>query len=274
MRRRLTSLTAALAALLLALVLAPASPPAAAEDSSTGTPTELRVITYNMNQFRRDGQASRIADLQRLLDQTDVLLLQEAKGFNIPAIVRGGQGGEGFVVHQAADRDSAEAGSAVVTRRSILGPEGVTDFRFVFGVRGASTAECDDHPSGGHGPRWIATARLHLVDGTTLPVASAHLPPPRCHGTTFVPMMNSVKSLLREADGQMIMGADWNTALRSQPQDVWGGSTGYRYQAPRASIDGFVFPRSMSVVSRVQELDIRRPGGDHHPVRMVVRLAG
>lgn len=277
MRRLLHLLLAPiLAALLLGSGLTPATAaPTAAEQQSQGAELpRLRVITYNMNQFRTDGPAGRIADLQRLLDQADVLLIQEARGFDVASLVRGTDNPGRFVVKQAADRASEKAGGVIVVRRELLGQQGVTDFGFRFGVRAASTAECNNHQDGGHGARWIAKARLHLSNGAKVWVASAHVPPKRCHAATLEPMMDSIKFFLNQHSSQRaIVGADWNLALSSNPRGVCGGSTGYTYQAPDTSIDGFVLTDSLKVSRQAYRLS-KRPPGDHHPIRMNVLLHG
>lgn len=257
----LTRVCATLAALVLALGLGAATPAQAAPataDVSAAAAQNVRVLTYNLD-FNRTNRENVRNDLGAMLDRSDVLLLQEAKTFSIQALVDElGRGGE-FAVRQDLS-SSAKMGSAIVIRKAVTSSIG--SLNLILGV---------DEPFGcSLQTRYIARVQLTTTNGTVLNVASAHFPPGYCPESTYTRMMDNTVQVLQNNYGTMILGADWNKSLRTNPNNIFGRTDNrYRFRSPVACsgssdrcIDGLVFATRFGATDAV----IYNGGSDHDAI--------
>lgn len=258
----LTRVCATLAAVVLTLGLGAVAPARAVAPDTTAAVAaaqDLRVTTYNLNFGRTDRENVR-NDLGAMMAASDVLLLQEAKTFSIQALVDElGLGGQ-FAVRQSLASD-AEQGSAIVIRRSAVSDIGA--LQLVFGVGepfGCSMLT-----------RYIAKVRLVTTNGTVVNVASAHFPPGYCSADAYERMMANTVQLLQNNYGSMILGADWNKTLRSNPNNLFGRTDNrYRFRSPeicgdqdKPCIDGMVFATRFDATNAV----IIEGGSDHDAIK-------
>ena len=238
-----------------------AAPAAPATSYAAAPAQQVRVVTANVD-FGLSARKVR-KDLARIRPQADVILVQEARDVRLRKLVPR----KGWAVKQRTS-SPARRGSAVLVRRSIATSIGGLSL-----VRGVGASPCDDIDNDGKpdgiNTRYIARVDIGLVNGTTLKVASLHMPPPRCWGSVYNRMADSVVRMTRNTRGRLVLGADWNKIVRNDPNDI-NGRTGLKIRAPRG-FDGF-YVRSSIPTTRAKALFDTR--SDHDPVRMTITLGG
>ena len=255
----------ACAALVAVAALAPAGA-AGAETSAQAdavtaqAPTTLKVVTANLA-WR--GQPGVREDWKTIGANADIVFVQEAKNVNLREAL-----GDGWIVRQDTSNDAVR-GSAVVVRRSSVASVGALRL-----VKGVDESWCPE--PGGILTRWIAKVDVQLTSGTTLTAASLHMPPPRCAwgpGSPYARMADNVVQFANNnADGPLILGADWNKVVDADPNDI--GTRAKPDLKPRGPdtgkrIDGFYV--SESIATRDLHY-LAETGSDHRPVQMVVTV--
>jgi endonuclease/exonuclease/phosphatase family metal-dependent hydrolase len=254
MRQRRLAGALCLAAALVATTpasTAPASAAPAGAASATAGPPRVRVVTFNVFQDLDAAQHRR--DWVSLRTHADVVLLQETAGFRVSDMVRSRR----WKVFQAAG-DRGE--SAVVVRRSAVRSAGRLLVRHVLSAQDCAGA--------GIGPRFLVSARLVLRGGAHLRVASTHLPHAGCSDAVYHRMTRHLRSWVRHHRQPLVIGADWNRRVRSDPGRL-GATTRLR---PRGvGIDGFQVDGRLRVRRTARLGHDADWASDHEPVRVVIR---
>lgn len=235
----------------LCLAAALLSPSTAAGDDAAKSRPVLRVVTFNV--FQDLGTTQHRQDWLALRHRADVVLLQETAGFRVADMVRSRR----WKVFQAGG-DAGE--SAVVVRRSAVRSAGGLLVRRVL-----SAQEC---AGAGIGPRYLVSARLVLRVGATLRIASTHLPHAGCSDAVYHRMTTHVRAWVRHHRERLLIGADWNRRVRSDPGRL-GATT--RLRPHGVGIDGSQVDRRLRV-GRASRLGHDADwASDHEPVRVTVR---
>jgi endonuclease/exonuclease/phosphatase family metal-dependent hydrolase len=119
----------------------------------------------------------------------------------------------------------------------------------------------------GIGPRYLVSAVLVLHDGSRLRVTSTHLPHAGCADAVYDAMVSHVQRWVRHHPQQLVIGADWNRPIATDPGDFRSRT---RLRPHGVGIDGFQVDR------RVRTRGTRALGtdgdwlSDHEPVRVLV----
>ncbi len=242
--------TVAFASGSLAVALAPAA--------ATPSKQEVRVITANVDFVL--SPATVRSDIAQFAGRADVILIQEAKNVVLRNLV------DTSIWNVKQDTSSSDrAGSAILVRRSQV--TSVDDFHLVLGVNSSSC------PGGGIETRWMAVATLNLNNGGRLVVAALHMPPARCQtgiGSSYDRMSDNVVQLSRDHPDRLVMGADWNKVVLSDPNNIVARCSGRLVvRAPQGSIDGFMIPANLNSDSAQS---LASTHSDHRPVLVTLTV--
>ncbi len=261
-RTRRAALGLAVAGSVAAAIGVPASAASAAE------PQRVRVISANINYALKAGTVGdRFAAYSRF---ADIVLFQEAKNVNLKTEAEIDRTDWVVLQETTTPRGSDRWGSAIAIRKDILGaPVDMSDLRLTLGTT---------NDGGGAGcslqTRWIAHVPLTLKNGGQLRPASLHLPPGDCQSGVNGPyerMITSAVQLSNAHPNRLLLGGDFNKAVRSDPNNL-GARTGGRI-VPRAlpgDIDGFYKPKDLPQDGDVREVGFASDG--HHAVQLVVTV--
>lgn len=222
------------------------------ERAVAATTQNVRLVTVNVDFTASSAQVR--ADFAKYSPYADIILMQEAKNVDLHSLIDTTV----WVVRQAGGHGSAEAGSAIVVRRSAA--RQVTNFRLRKGV----DAGC------GLQTRYIAIVDVQLANGSWIYPASAHLPPKRCWGPHYDAMATVVVDVLRTFPRRLVIGADWNKVVANDPNNI-SARTGGQH-VPRSvgtHIDGFYKPKNLANNTPTQGPDIY---GAHFPIHMAIAV--
>ncbi|NVJ03799.1 endonuclease/exonuclease/phosphatase family protein [Myxococcus sp. AM001] len=255
MMKRLAALTGVVLAVMVASGAAWARVEQAAPQSLAVA--QLRVVTANLD-FHRAEAARR--DWNTIGPEADIVFVQEAKYVRMREIL-----GDGWAVRQDTSSEDRQ-GSAVIIRKSAVKSIGELQL-----VKGVDASAC---PGGGIMTRWIARVDVQLHNNRWIRVASLHMPPDRCQtglASPYARMADSVVAFANRSDRLLVLGADWNKVVDSDPNEI-GARTGLKPRGPDSGlrIDGFYVSQAIGT----QGLEFLPQTGDnkHRPVKMNITV--
>lgn len=207
------------------------------------TRTPIRVLTTNVDWALRPARVK--ADLAQLTQQSDVLLVQEAKNVRLTRLVDTAQWG---VIQNVSSKD--RAGSAILYRKSRAR---VLQHGQTVGVRPHGVKMLT---------RWITWADLRVDGQYAFRAVSAHRPPARYKG--LWPLFDAnVRTFVARSPRPVILGADWNAPAHSDPAGL--SRLGLRMRG--AGIDGVMIDRRLDTSAARRQV---KGFSDHRAVAVTV----